>query len=580
MHRLFSRALHQQRVGSRFCPLRGGLGLRQGNHEGAIRLVAFCTLAYVLCIALSVGPLRHLAPVRMTSGASTLLDHISTALPIDLGLASVPSISRQETGYLETMLLLALGFTAYGLCAVCLCRRREPTRQAAFLAWIGLGAGAGGAIYLFAPGLLSQDLYSYASYGHLLVAYHANPYFVPASAYPHDPLYPYIFWKTVVPLYGPVWIGVCALLSAIAGADHVAVVLAFRAFALVMHLLNMLLVAAVLQTRGQSPRTVALGTQLYGWNPLVLLESSLNGHVDVFMLTFLLLGLLLRARAERAGVARWGGMVAPLLPLTLAALVKYIALPAVALALFLAWRTVLTGPSLPAPAGRASRRPRWGPALRTLLCGTALCGGTVAAFYGPFLRAHSFNEAVGIYAAQPSTTGAFNSLLFTIRVWNKTRLLPASLTPLREHTLWTLGTLAAMLVALVGGALWVWRDPTTRTLALAALGTWGAFLVGSPWFFPWYLTALVGLVAVSLPVGADRLGRALAAFALTFSASSFLVYYSTVVGWLLLSATPPRTDWTLLMSGATLGAPLLAFLAFLVPAPRPEDRPVPVLNAR
>ncbi len=134
MHCLFSRAPHQKRGGSRFCPPRGGLGLRQGDHGDAVGPVAFCTLAYVLCITLSVGPLRHLAPVRMTSGVSTLLAHLSTALPLNLGLASVPSVSRHEAGYLEALLLLALGFTAYGLCAVCLRGRREPTRQAALLA--------------------------------------------------------------------------------------------------------------------------------------------------------------------------------------------------------------------------------------------------------------------------------------------------------------------------------------------------------------------------------------------------------------------------------------------------------------
>lgn len=540
--------------------------------------VAVCTFAYIFCITLSVGPLHDLAPMRTTIWVSTLLAQISKDMPANLRLASVPYISRQDTGYLESMVLLALAFAAYGLCALFIHSRGRHIRQRVLLFWIGLGTVVGGAIYVFTPGLLSLDIYSYASYGRLLLVYHANPYFVPAAAFPHDPLYPYIFWKNAVPLYGPVWIGVCAFLSAIAGADHMAVVLAFRGFALAMHLLNMVLIAALLQTRGRSPQTVALGALLYGWNPLVLLESSLNGHVDVSMLTFILLGLLSRAYAERAGYSRLETILLPLIPFMLAVLIKYIALPAVVLSIWVACRTVLAGNAVAWPIAGPRRRLQWGAGLLTFVGATALCLVLAAAFYGPFLIGHGVKDALNIYAAQPSTNGAINSLLFTIRTMNKTHPLPASLAILMEHNTWTWGTLAAMIVALGGGAIWLWRAPTTRTLAFALMATWSAFLVLTPWFFPWYLIALVGLAAVSLPVGADRLGRALVAFALTFSASSFLVYYSTVVGWLLLSAKPPQTDWALLMSLVAVGMPLLVFVGFLVPVPRLKHRAGLVLN--
>ncbi len=68
-----------------------------------------------------------------------------------------------------------------------------------------------------------------------------------------------------------------------------------------MQLLNTWLVGRTLRIMGRSPRIRALGMLLYGLNPLVLLESAQNAYNDVVMLTFVLLGILLLARAEQRG---------------------------------------------------------------------------------------------------------------------------------------------------------------------------------------------------------------------------------------------------------------------------------------
>ena len=99
----------------------------------------------------------------------------------------------------------------------------------------------------------------------------------------------------------------------------------------------------------------------------------------------------------------------------------------------------------------------------------------------------------------------------------------------------------------------MWYAPSIRTFTLAALAALGALLIVTPWFYDWYITWLIGLAAVSLPLSHSRIGRALLAFTLTFSASAFLTY-------LFKDGYPPFGIWTGLLCLTTIVPPLLAFL--------------------
>jgi hypothetical protein len=91
--------------------------------------------------------------------------------------------------------------------------------------------------------------------------------------------------------------------------------------------------------------------------------------------------------------------------------------------------------------------------------------------------------------------------------------------------------------ACVAGAAALWRSPTLHTWLLASLAALGALLIATPWFYSWYITWIVGLAAISLPLRLSRAGRALLAFTLTFSASALLTY-------LFLAEAPPFGPWT------------------------------------
>ena len=182
-------------------------------------------------------------------------------------------------------------------------------------------------------------------------------------------------------------------------------------------------------------------------------------------------------------------------------------------------------------------------------------------FYGPFWVGHRLRDIVNSFSEAPSVRSAENSILRAVTEWVKANGLPPHTSwtymPLHvfsQHPIWNDINIAVVAVTLLAGSIWLWRNPAIRTMALVTLGTLGAWLVVTPWFYPWYVTWLVGLVVICLPVMHERLGRALIAFTVTFSASAFFTYYYNV--------HPPLRTWSGFDSITIIAPPLLAFLFF------------------
>jgi hypothetical protein len=542
------------------------------QHEGitSILAIALCSFAFVTCILLTTAPLSRIPDpvIRLQTPFGAILVQVGAWLPTDQGLAANHQASLSSTNYIEFLALITLAFAIYGLCALLI---QQPAtrledhkryRQISCLIWSGTIAA--GLIYVFTPAMLSHDIFVYASSSRLMATYHANPYFVPILAYPHDPFYTLNYWANSTSPYGPLWSATCFLWGLILVPQATAYVLTFRLFALAVHLVNTWLVATTLRTSGQSNRIVTLGTLLYAWNPLVVLESCLGGHNDVFMITFLLLGILLSIRAEKAGfLTAPRGYLPPIVAFTLAALVKFTTLPVLVLfMLMLAWR------AFPPKSSRTSHfketlLQRWPTALLLSFMASVTCSLVALAFYGPFWIGHSIQSIQNSFTSPPSALYAENSILRAILAWNQVHKLPL-------HTVgntiiqffsvrktWDYINAATLAGAVIAGAIWLWHAPSTRTFLLVSLATLGALLIVTPWFYSWYVTWLVGLVVVCLPIAQNRLGRPLLAFTLTFSATAFLTY-------LFKDGSPPFGIWTGPVCLVTIVPPLLAFLIALL----------------
>ena len=145
--------------------------------------------------------------------------------------------------------------------------------------------------FLFAPPVQVQNLFLYGFYGRMVAIYHVNPYVVSPSAFPHDLLYPLLpaSARGSVALAGPVWLDISIPLALFAHGDAGSVVIAFRLLGLVAHLVNTLLIWAILAK--VKPETRIAATLLYGWNPLALLFAIASMQQEVGIVLFLLLAV-------------------------------------------------------------------------------------------------------------------------------------------------------------------------------------------------------------------------------------------------------------------------------------------------
>jgi hypothetical protein len=523
-------------------------------------------IAFLFCIIISITPLNRLGTLKEIQSwpGSTLFLALGSWLPVDLKLASIARDSQISTHLLWLLLFIALEFIIYALAAWCIRQQCDDYDNRRTLTIIWLGVLAAGLIFVFTPALLSRDLFVYAGYGRVLAHYHANPYFVTLSAYPRDTLVALDDWNTALCAYGPVWLLICALSSWLAGEHIVVYVFFYRMLGFAAHALNILLISRILLTMGKTPRTVALGSMLYAWNPLVLQESCLGGHNDTFMVTFLLIGLLYSVRAEQQkSFTALRAYLPSLTAFTLAVLIKFTSAPLLALFLvLLACKFLQSKGRTRILSLKMVQQLEWRALLQAICPACLVSMGIILAFYAPFWAGHSVHDILASFSSPPSARSAYGSILGALLNWEKavggryTGWAAPLLLLFSQHQTWQdISTGVAALLLLIG-VVWLWCIPTTRTLALSALAVLGGVLIVTPWFFPWYVIWLVGLAVVCLPLADERVGRALLGFTLAFSASAHFIY--------IFRGYQPIGDWIGWIGFTTIGPPLIILLLLLL----------------
>ncbi len=543
--------------------------------------ILLCALAYLVCILATTVPLfRTGERIPGATGISQVLVTLGNYLPLptDLHIIQSSQLSLQATDLVEFLLLLLCLFTIYYLCARCIQSQNtyifRRTKYIIFLT-ISITTVIAAYIYVFTPATLSGDIFLYADYGRILTVHHANPYFIPPSGFPQDPLLQFVYWKNVVAIYGPIWMLVCGGISSFIGTNAMDIFLAFRIFACSIYILNMLLVAAILRARRCSTRTILLGMQLYAWNPLVLFESSVGGHNDALMIMFMLLGILCAIRVKKSGITPYIGT---LIALTLAVLVKFTIAPILLLFIGMLFFKTYFSSSASAPVQR------WCAALLSAILASALCLAIAFLFYGPFWLGHTREDIFFIFSSQPPAVYAFTSQLSALQILNVLHPLPPALAPLVELHTWNILIYGSMALVLLLGGVRLYYAPTVQTALSMTLAVLAVFLLTTNWFLPWYITWIVGLAVVCLPAterfSRHRLERGLFALALTFSFSAFLTYYYNFIGTYYGRTIPSHSmdlGWILLAYFATFTLPVLAFLIFftLKPHQSSSERSLP-----
>ncbi len=533
-----------------------------------LHVLLVCLCAFILCILVTVAPLSRLAGTTLLASLpfSTLMTIVGTKLPTDFHLTTDVHASQINTDSIEFLIVMIFVYLFYFLSAYIVQKytnkqevlgftenAAQPLSVKTLLRYIWIGAMLVGIIYVLTPSALSHDAGVYAGYGRIIVTYHANPYYTPLSAFPHDPLFQLDDWRDAVAAYGPLWLLVCAFSTLVAGSSILKYIFFYRMLGLIAHLINIWLVTAILRETKRSPRIIVLGTLLYAWNPLVLFESGLGGHNDIVMVTCILVGIFLCVRSEQHGFTQAHQYLPPIIMFTCATLIKFTAAPILVFYLVLIARCVFTHEPLSQQQDQMYNRFRWLATLRVVFSAALVSGLLAILLYIPLWFGHTPHDIVGSLGSPPSSRLAFGSILLALQ-----KFLAIShernsfLAFFSMHSTWN-GINALVVVSFFCiGSIWLYRTPTTLTMVRATLALLGALLIVTPWFFPWYVLWLVGLAAVSIPTQHEQVNYALVGSVLVFSASAFLIY--------LFRGYPPVGDWVGLVGLTTIGPPLVVLL--------------------
>lgn len=164
---------------------------------------------------------------------------------------------------------------------------------------LALGAIAGlHLLFLLAPPILSQDVFSYIAYARLGVEHGLSPYTHRPFDIPIDPVFPFAGSKAAVSVYGPVFTLLTYPLSPL-GVPAALWVL--KAVAALSSLSVVALVWRTCRTLGRDPLAPTL---FVGLNPLVLVHVVGGAHNEALVMLVVMAGVsVFLAGRERAGTA-------------------------------------------------------------------------------------------------------------------------------------------------------------------------------------------------------------------------------------------------------------------------------------
>jgi hypothetical protein len=492
---------------------------------------------YLLLVALSPLPGLHLSKTPLIQAWPWTLLPSQLLFP---GTGTGTTMAQQAGLLVLLSLTLAALMGAYAL----LVWRTSRVTAAISSRWLILlmaGALLFGLTLLFQPALFSDDVFTYIFSGRILSIYHADPLNTAPIQFPADP---YLQWMTSgrqdANIYGPLWLLIASLLSSISNSPVITLLL-YKGLALLSHLVNCVLIWAILTKI--APQRRLLGTLLYAWNPLALIELAGSGHSEGLLSAILLLATLVYVEGYRSK-GRWHEITAMLL----FGLAMSINLVALLIAPLFIWFLLRHKTNVP--------RVLWGFCWRALV---SLC--LVIPIYMPFWRgASTFFAIISVIDMQHFVHSPIGLLTGPVR-WTFGLVDQwLSFPPVMQPTVaadMVLRFSAIFIFALIYIQLFgnVRRAPTTvpdihqppssdqemrlpgfdvLTDCWASAIFWYLVLIMG-WFWPWYVLWALWIVGLRRPNGHTMTvlllsGTALLIYPLlTFAGSPFAAYQSILI---------------------------------------------------
>lgn len=137
----------------------------------------------------------------------------------------------------------------------------------------------------------SYDLFNYIFDAKIVTYYHENPYERRALDYPQDSMLSFMHWTHRVYPYGPVWLGATIPLSYLSLDSLALSFLLFKSLAVFSYLGCVYLLKKIAEKIELSHAAFHVG--LFALNPLVITESLVSAHNDIFMVFLAILAFYL-----------------------------------------------------------------------------------------------------------------------------------------------------------------------------------------------------------------------------------------------------------------------------------------------
>lgn len=483
------------------------------------------TRTRVICIAMigSLFLLDAVLPLRSLWFHEVLLTQLGSwpVLPSLLlfpGWKIIPPLGNQMAIALPSVLsswgtlgLLLCTFLLVFLTYIVALRHLPPVSSRRFIMRSTLLLGL---LYTLIPVVTSLDIFSYIAYARSGILYHFNPMTATPLDIRSDIIYRYVAWVDQPSAYGPTWTLLTCLLQYILafcnlGSSVLAMVGALRLLGLAMHLGS---VALIWSLSGSLQREYGVfsegkrrfATLAFAWNPLLLLEACTNAHNDTTML-FLLLAAIWFLMRRREVPDRLPDLFQrlKLKPIAQRRIIYFAPAVFLALGICLKINLLMLAPGLFFYQWLQEEELPMRERLRRIARSVGACFGTVVALYAPFWQGGAI---LHVFEVNPATERSVNTLSHTLsQLYNGVVTLfgfspGAAIGSPSEHLLHTLSMCLFVVIYAAIGWQVLQKPDTFRTVT--GLVRWCALIwlcycsVGSPWYWPWYVTTFLGLYAL------------------------------------------------------------------------------------
>ena len=208
-------------------------------------------------------------------------------------LADVVKLSENKVGasiafVMSIVALFALYYWGWRVC------RRLPGNRATLTIFIFAGLFSITLVFMYP--ITAIDMFNYFFSARIFTHYHQNPLVVAPYQVP-DPLgwTALCFWWVPSP-YGPLWILLSSVPSLLGGDNLLLSLILHKVEMAVFFLLCALLIYMILSRVRPQHRNG--GLFLFSWSPLLLYEAVGNGHNDIAMMFFVILGVYAFVRGK------------------------------------------------------------------------------------------------------------------------------------------------------------------------------------------------------------------------------------------------------------------------------------------